>query len=301
MTSYNTDGTVGPWAEEKLECLSKYLNAYTTILRKQEQFRGYFYVDAFAGAGKAPTRKDGVEEKQLEDLFELSNWTEDKDVKEYTEGSPTRALSIEHPFSKYVFVETDKKKREKLEAFIRENYPGVSFQVLPDDANSALIKRVVNNPNIDWKRYRAVAFLDPFGMQMPWSTIQKIAKTQAIEVIINFPVGMAIQRLLHKFGQISTERRTNLEEYFGSSEWESAVYDERTDLFGTSKVKVPESGHALARWYCNRLKEEFGYVSSARLIRNSTGGHLYYLIFAGPNATGAKIADEILCQGEVIS
>ena len=47
---------VGPWAEDKLECLRRYLSAYTTILRKQ-RFKGYVYVDAFAGAGTAKIRK----------------------------------------------------------------------------------------------------------------------------------------------------------------------------------------------------------------------------------------------------
>src|SRR5262252_8074405 len=47
---------VGPWAEAKLECLRKYLSAYTTILRKQ-RFKGYVYVDAFPGAGTAKIRK----------------------------------------------------------------------------------------------------------------------------------------------------------------------------------------------------------------------------------------------------
>ena len=47
---------VGPWAEDKLECLREYLSAYTTILRKQ-RFKGYVYVDAFAGAGTAKIRR----------------------------------------------------------------------------------------------------------------------------------------------------------------------------------------------------------------------------------------------------
>jgi hypothetical protein len=33
---------VGPWAREKLECLGKYLAAYTIILRKQHWLKGYF-------------------------------------------------------------------------------------------------------------------------------------------------------------------------------------------------------------------------------------------------------------------
>ena len=46
---------VGPWAREKLDCLGNYLEAYTTILRRQ-RFRGYFY-DAFAGPGSLLRRE----------------------------------------------------------------------------------------------------------------------------------------------------------------------------------------------------------------------------------------------------
>ena len=72
---------VGPWAEEKLECLGKYLNAYTTILRKQK-FKGYVYIDAFAGTGKAKIRKkkttDDDEETFFADLLEKPTDDEQK-------------------------------------------------------------------------------------------------------------------------------------------------------------------------------------------------------------------------------
>ena len=35
-------------------------------------------------------------------------------------------------------------------------------------------------------------------------------------------------------------------------------------------------------------------MSPAGLITNTVGGPLYYLIHAGPNATGSKIASEVL-------
>ena len=48
---------VGPWAQEKLECLRKYLHAYTTILSKQHWPKGYIYIDAFAGTGRSKVRR----------------------------------------------------------------------------------------------------------------------------------------------------------------------------------------------------------------------------------------------------
>ena len=41
-----------------------------------------------------------------------------------------------------------------------------------------------------WEKLRAIVFLDPFGMQVPWNTIELLAETRAVEVFVNFPVGM---------------------------------------------------------------------------------------------------------------
>ena len=52
---------VGPWVQEILVCLRKYLNAYTTILSKQ-RFNGYFYIDAFAGPGTLKIRHEQTDD-----------------------------------------------------------------------------------------------------------------------------------------------------------------------------------------------------------------------------------------------
>jgi three-Cys-motif partner protein len=51
----------GNWTEEKLECLKKYLSAYTTIFTKNPKARHFqtIYVDAFAGTGYRSTSKRG--------------------------------------------------------------------------------------------------------------------------------------------------------------------------------------------------------------------------------------------------
>jgi three-Cys-motif partner protein len=59
-----------------------------------------------------------------------------------------------------------------------------------------------NFDRVDWRKWRAVVFLDPFGMQVPWKTIAALAQTAAIEVFLNFPVGMSIQRLLKRSGDL---------------------------------------------------------------------------------------------------
>jgi three-Cys-motif partner protein len=288
---------VGPWAREKLECLSKYLNAYTTILRKQN-FRGYFYIDAFAGPGTLKVRRQHVEDPAQETLLTLAEHAvDDAEEAEYIRGSPRVALELQHPFTDYVFIELDSERKRQLEQLkASHDRDGARIRVRDEDCNTYL-RGLLESSRINWRQWRGVIFLDPFGMQVPWETIIEIGKTKAIEVFINFPVGMAIQRLLKRSGQFTNKERTKLDAYFGTPEWYDLLYEEEPDLLGGTIKKVSDSGDRLVRWYRKRLGDAFGYVSTAREIQNTRGRPLYYLIFAGPNKTGARIAGNVLGYG----
>jgi three-Cys-motif partner protein len=294
------ESSVGPWAKEKLDCLGRYLHEYTRILRKQPGFR-YVYVDAFSGSGiyriHGHTRKD-TDQLDLSDVTQ--HLFENPEHQEYIKGSPRVALAIEHPFSTYVFVEADP-QRVKLLKNIQADYPDRDIKVREHDCNEYIARTLLDSRR-SWAKLRAVVFLDPFGMQVPWRTIERLASTKAIEVFVNFPVGMAVQRLLPRDGMFTPRQRTKLDQYFGSAEWFDVVYHRDSGLFGgLMTTKVPDSNVALTQWYQRRLRQRFGYVSPARLIRSSSNRPLYYLIHAGPNKTGARIAKHILSQGETIS
>ena len=287
---------VGPWAQEKLTCLRKYLHAYTTILSRQEWLKGYFYIDAFAGPGTHKIRQKQTDDPTQKLLLEVSgHGRQGVDEAEYISGSPRVALELEKPFTDYVFIETDSKRFSQLEV-LEEKYKDSKQRIYlrKEDCNDYLRKLL---KRINWHQWRGVIFLDPFGMQVPWKTIAAIGKTKAIEIFINFPLGMAIQRLLKKSGQFTAKERRKLDQYFGTDEWYDQLYECEQGLFGENITKKQNSGDVLVRWYLKRLKDVFPHVSAAREIQNPKGRPLYYLIFAGPNATGAKIANYVLKQG----
>ena len=284
---------VGPWVQEKLECLRKYLQAYTTILSKRK-FKGYFYIDAFAGPGTLKIRRQQADDSAQELLLDVSDHVgQDTDEAEYISGSPHVALELEKPFTDYIFIEIDRERLDQLEG-LKKGYENRRIHLRKQDCNDYL-RKLLNETQ--WTQWRGVIFLDPFGMQVPWDTIVEIGKTEAIEVFINFPVGMAIQRLLKKSGQFTSKERSKLDQYFGTGEWYDLLYERDHDLFGGNVTKIQKSGDILVRWYRERLKDVFGHVSTAREIQNTRGRPLYYLIFAGPNETGARIANEVLKQG----
>lgn len=295
MTKKAKDHSVGPWAKEKLEALGQYLSFYTIVLKKQGHWlRGTIFVDAFAGPGLSRVR---TKEKAAEPPGLFGPYPEsDKAETEFLKGSPRVALDIANPFTSYIFVERDLQRIAELHALKKQYAATRTIAVHEGDANAALQGWL--SSGIYWAHHRAVVFLDPFGMQVPWSTIEALAKTKAVEVIINFPLGMAIQRLLTKSGDIPPGWQMSLDTFFGSPQWRDLVYAEDADLFGPKKRKVEGSGVRLLEWYRARLKAIFGHVSTARLIKNTRGNPLYYLIWAGPNATGLKGAEHILSKGE---
>lgn len=302
MTSYVTDGTVGPWAREKLKYLNKYLQAYTTILKKQSWCKAFIYIDVFAGSGKAPLRKYKNQNADQNTLLDVANYIreEEKETEAYVHGSPKVALDIQTPFTEYIFIEKDSRRISELKTLRNCYGDSRKISILQGDANEQLQQYLLNNTKYNWRKCRAIAFIDPFGMQVPWNTIHDIGQTKAIEIILNLPVGMAIQRLLPKSGQFSEDRKLMLTNYFGSPDWEKIVYEDQSGLFGEQRIKKSNAGHQLAKWYQKRLKQAYGYSSKPRLITNTQGSHLYYLLWAGPNQTGAKIASDVLKQGKVI-
>ena len=288
---------VGPWAKEKLDCLSKYLNAYTTILRKQN-FKGYFYIDAFAGPGTLRIRRQQTTGSSQQSLIKISDHlAEDAGATEYISGSPNVALDTKYPFTDYVFIEIETNRLHQLQELkhsYKDKIPSRRIHIRKLDCNDYLTKLLKDTK---WSSWRGVVFLDPFGMQVPWSTVAEIGKTEAIEVFVNFPVGMAIQRLLPNSGVFTRAQRNKLNQYFGTEEWFDVLYSSEQNLFGKQTQKTQRAGDTLVRWYRKRLKHVFGHVSAAREIQNTRGRPLYYLIFAGHNKTGARIANDILRQG----
>jgi len=288
-----SDGKVGPWAKEKLEALGQYLEFYTTALKNQTWLKGTAFVDGFAGPGLSPIR---TKDKKV-DGDTLFGPPDDAEV-EFLKGSPRVALDIATPFSSYVFIERAAERVAELKKLKTDYDDKREIDIRQGDANTEILAWLETHP--DWKKYRAVVFLDPFGMQLPWTTIEALAATGSIEVLINFPLDMAIQRTLTKSGKIPEAWQKRLDALFGSPDWRNLVYEESNDLFGARSDKRKDSGDRLLEWYRARLKKAFGHVSTARLIKNTRGNPLYYLIWAGPHKLGLKGAEYILGKGESI-
>ena len=284
----------GDWTEQKLECVRKYLHAYTTIMNKQ-QFQ-YAYIDAFAGTGYREMENDeDTDELMFPDLVS-------PEVVGFHDGSARNALEVEPSFMKYVFIEKNINRYAELEELKKEfllkgEFSESVIECVHGDANEYLKDLCRKN----WKSHRALVFLDPYGMQVEWKTIESIARTQAIDLWILFPLG-TVNRLLKKSGEIRPSLRERLDLSFGEPDWYDVFYQlaEQTSFFDEEQwQKTGNIFTTIEQYFIERLQGIFkGVATNPLILRNSKNVPLYLLCFAAGNPKGApiavKIAQEIL-------
>jgi three-Cys-motif partner protein len=293
----HVEKTVGPWAKQKLDALENYLSAYMKVMKNQP-FK-LFYIDAFAGAGVVRVRDSAGPSSSRDDqsLFTVEVSEQDREqVAEYITGSPLRALSLQRKFDHYRFVDLDPHRVADLRTLAAE-YGDCEVRVIEGEANDR-VQFIASH--FDNRLWRGVAFLDPYGAHLHWKTLEALARTRKFDVIINFPLGMTINRLIKRDEDIPPVWQKQLDLCFGSSDWRELAFETRTGLFGDLRAKRPDAADRLLAYYVDRLEAIFGNVSQPSLVKNTQGSPLYYLIWAGARATGKPIADHILGLGDKV-
>lgn len=148
------------------------------------------------------------------------------------------------------------------------------------------------------------SFSIPYGMQVDWATIQAIARTRAIDLWVLFPLGIGVNRLLTKSGDIPDSWRQRLNLLLGTDDWYDEFYRAESveTLFGPEDRVVKASTSTIGKYFNNRLKSIFADVADEpKVLRNSSNSPLYLLCFAAGNPKGApiaiKIANHLLKKG----
>ncbi len=274
----------GMHTEEKLQVLEKYLGAYQKVLKNTGLTTIFF--DAFAGTGEIPLEQTGG-------LFQ-----DVEEAEPFIEGSARRALGIDPPFGQYIFVEKSKRKATQLEG-LKRDFPHLAAKIKIEraDANSA-IQKFCESTN--WKRYRAVLFLDPFGNQVGWSTLEVIAKTKAIDVWYLFPAHLGVNRQISSAAEFDAAKAASLDWVFGTDKWreEFLKTTKASDLWGEERERLIKQAtvDSITRFMIRRMKQIFkGIVLDEWLPLGRGESHWYSLLFAcsNPSSTATRIAERV--------
>lgn len=260
---------IGPWSEVKLDIMRKYAGPYSKILKSHGFRPGY--IDAFSGPGLHVRKQD----------------------KQEVLGSPLVALSVDPPFGEYHFIDLDGEKVQ----FLRDRVGSrddVSFYT--GDSNRILLQFIL--PRFSYQqRTRALCLLDPYKLTLDWEVVAQAGKSRAVEVVINFPI-MHMNRNCKKehVAEILPGELAAMDTFWGDRSWHPAMFRDtgQMDMFGETDFAKQEN-RDLVNAFCDRLRKVagFGFVADPLPMRIPTGGVVYYLIFASPNATGWKIVQDI--------
>ena len=141
-------------------------------------------------------------------------------------------------------------------------------------------------------------FLDPFGMQVAWDTIQSIASTKAIDLWYLFPLGMGMNRLLvHRLEDMPVEFSTRLDLVIGDLGWRDRFYRKRVESGLFSRLEIVEKDASFAgmrEYLVERLQTVFfGVAEHPVFLYNSKRNPMFLLCFAASNEKGAKTAIKI--------
>jgi three-Cys-motif partner protein len=272
--------------EKKLSVVQSYLESYLQVLSKWN-FETV-YVDAFAGSGANHIRES------VGALF-----SESEDADEIREGSALRAVKLKKRFSKYIFIESSSSKLSELQKRIEPlNLEPNSVEFRRGDANLELEKIC---PYLSKDNVRAVVFLDPFGNQVGWDILEKLALTRHVDLWYLFPSTLGVYRQIgNTNAQMTPEQENSLDRLFGEeNDWRSAFISQSTvtDLFGTAEVsqKIADV-EDITRFMIVALKKVFeGGVQDKWMPLGRDGAHWYSLIFAmaNPSAKAIRIGHDI--------
>lgn len=273
----------GEWTEVKLKAIADYLRAYLKIFTanpKASRFTRH-YVDAFAGCGlrQLPTLEPGL-------------WSlEEGEAVRFMEGSVRKVLALDQPFHRYWFVEKNPAYADSLEIMIANDFAprAPNCSVRRGDANEFLLQWIGTLGQLD----RAVVFLDPYGMSVRWTTLERLGESGKVDLWLLFPSSSVI-RMLPNAGPPDEAWSRRLSELFGTDSWLDEFYTvaKHDDLFGpTEETHREVTAERVAAYLMRRLGEVFHAVAPQPLVLyNSRHSPLYHLVFAAANPQGAKAA-----------
>lgn len=269
----------------KLDIVANYLSAYTTALSKQRF--NLWYIDAFAGTGERTVRLSAEDASLLE--------TSKADRIESRRGSARIAIDTKPEFDRLIFIET---KRRHLDALnlLRAEYPHRDISVVHGDANEK-IQRAARWSG--WRSTRAVMFLDPYGMNVDWKTLEAVKETAAIDVWYLVSLSGLYRQATLKGSALDEKKRAAIIRMLGTADWETEWYKEysQVSLFSESereRHRIADLGRIEA-YVTKRLESLFPLVLPPRRLMNDRNAPMFslYFLMANPSSVAQRVATDI--------
>jgi three-Cys-motif partner protein len=265
----------GHWTQAKLAALQAYLGVYTTALKAKFELH---YFDGFAGTGTY-VPKSGGGGAQL--------------------GSAM--LALQYPFATYTFVDQKPGNLRRLSAQINGiDMAGKGCRVIRGDANEEAVKFCAQLA----KGARAVMFLDPYGLHVEWSTLERIRQTEAVDLWYLFPLSGVMRQMTVLPSKRDHDKDAALDRVFGTDAWREDLYVDSASksLFGEPAEAQRVTIEGVREWTTALLESRFPAVRlAAQLTRGARGNRFggpqlfdLYFLCSNPSTRATALADRLV-------
>ena len=238
-----------PDTAKKQGVVVDYLSAYLKVMSRHNFHLSY--VDAFAGCG---ARIDtGVETAQPSLILDAAQ-------AQPKASTALDALRLRPAFHRYVFGDLSEKHLAAFGERVAE--ARASGEDIPEPELVAGDANVLVRRECAWlgghRSRRAVMFLDPYGMQVEWSTLQAVASCSKIDLWLLLPTGIAVNRLLPWRRDQHPRWAERLDAFYGCSDWRPAFMTVDRDMLGAERHARSLDLNGVVRFTLDRLGALFG-------------------------------------------
>jgi three-Cys-motif partner protein len=240
------------WSIKKLIALSYYIGPFVKIMRKND-FKRLSYVDPFSGSG----------------LIRL--------MKKYRfPGSPLIPLSrfSESPFDDYLLSDINTDYVSILQKRVNRICEGraVNVSVSQNSCAESVRKVFSGTKPASWKSQGYLVFLDSYGFEVDWNSMQRILSSGPVDVIFTFMTWAVT------WNKEIEKSEAKLNKFFGDTKWRNL-----------------NTGDDLLSYYRSKI-ESLGYLPKYKTYSIDVlqdGGRKYHLILASQSEGAGNVFSDL--------
>jgi three-Cys-motif partner protein len=254
---------VGGWAETKYRLLALYDDLFSTGMKNKWDQR--VYLDLYAGAG----------------------YSRIQGTSKFLKASPIIALTVAHPFDKYIFCEEREDLLDALEARVKRIGPRANVAYIPGNCDAEIEKIYRWIPKgSSTNKVLSLCLVDPFDFGLKFATLRKLS-TVFVDFVVLLAIGMDANRNYEHYVEGNSKK---IDEALGNTDWRV-----RWKAVG---IRRGDFRSFLAGEFC-RSMESLGYLKRPldrmKLVRSLEKNlPLYYLALFSRSETAFQFWDDVL-------
>jgi len=183
---------VGGWAEEKHRLVSLYSALFSAGMKDKWSRR--VYVELYAVAGYSRIRGSS----------------------RLIEGSPLRALTLEHPFDKYIFCEENPERLEALKSRVGRKSLNSDVTYIQGNCNERVDEILAQIPfGSKTDTVLSLCFADPYDIGLKFETLRKIS-SRFVDFLVLLALHMDANRNYERYVR---DEAVKVDQFLGSDTW----------------------------------------------------------------------------------